>query len=997
MATTGQDPDQTSPVAIKMPELSALRLNVQRCIISLLGKDYEYVLAESTKTLSLQSDAVHGATDALWLGTTKFPRDQGIGHICLDRWRRSRGQRQVPEDTDHYYTDGASPFWYIISDLRQRPELAEQPFIKHAKGLRFYCAVPIRSPSGSVLGSYAVLDDKPRYGISAAEMEFMEDVADTIFGHLEMKRAMIQRKRGDRLIKGLALFNGGKSSLREWWLANYSRQDRGEGQRRRRRSSTEEETRQERADEEFGQTYRSEELDVRGRLQTKPNESGTVPAPPVIFSSAPSAIRDERPRDKSSHDRPNTGSEKRSVDTTNHAHQPTAAGHFTQKKVEGFDLARETKHVYARATNLLRESMNAEGVLIMDADFSHSTEGRKRRYKEGEQESEEATTSTSETSSSSEEDLEGGGSETARGESRTSQHSGINLDPNCSLLGFSTKIKSSVRGFSPSRKHSSLPKTVLDRLLRRYPQGKIFSYYEGGNLSSSSGGEGSAFDMSEATRLHAANVRRKWKSKESRDSTALAELINEPRSVAFIPLWDSNRDRWRSAVFIWNCFPNRFLDIEEDLTYMSAFGNSLMAELARLDAFAADQAKAAFISSVSHELRSPLHGVLVGAEFLHESNLDPYQKEMATAVSMAGKTLLDTINNILDFTKINSFTDVQRRDRRDRDTKRNITFKGADLQEVGVTSSVDLAVLTENVVDTVVTATQFKALEKPGPERARPSLRSISSSSDESSPEDEVQEADPVVVMFEVFPRRSWRVSMSPGSWTRIITNLLGNAFKYTKTGRIEVKLYSKQSKKSGDHTVFLTIEDTGQGISLDYLTHSLYTPFMQENSHAVGTGLGLSIVKQIVDDIGGKIDIESEVGRGTKVTVSLPVPEFQEIASDFESIQVPKQLGRAVKVGFLTPKGKSETQRRERQLLSMATKVCEGWLNCPCSSVTVPPATIPPDVCIMTEEDFSNWSERESDDLRKIDRANQPAIIVLSSAIHSIARRSAEANASRG
>ena len=104
---------------------------------------------------------------------------------------------------------------------------------------------------------------------------------------------------------------------------------------------------------------------------------------------------------------------------------------------------------------------------------------------------------------------------------------------------------------------------------------------------------------------------------------------------------------------------------------------------------------ATFISSVSHELRSPLHGVLAGVELLQESNLNAFQEEMTTTISMAGKTLLDTINNILDFTKINSFTDVQRKDRKDRDFGRSTAFKTADMGEVGVTSSVDLALLTE--------------------------------------------------------------------------------------------------------------------------------------------------------------------------------------------------------------------------------------------------------------------------------------------------------------
>lgn len=86
----------------------------------------------------------------------------------------------------------------------------------------------------------------------------------------------------------------------------------------------------------------------------------------------------------------------------------------------------------------------------------------------------------------------------------------------------------------------------------------------------------------------------------------------------------------------------RFFDEVEVMLYLSAFGHSIAAELVRLETLSADQAKGNFISSVSHELRSPLHGVLAGVELLQDSELTGYQKEMAHMIAMAGRTLLDT-------------------------------------------------------------------------------------------------------------------------------------------------------------------------------------------------------------------------------------------------------------------------------------------------------------------------------------------------------------------
>lgn len=717
-------------------QLGALRLNAQRCIISLVSKDQEIILAESTRTLSLQSDLVHTAEDGLWLGTTSFPREEGMGCIGLRHWKRTTETRGPPPEDDYYYTDGVTRHFHIISDMRRHPALHDRLFVRCAKALRFYASVPIRTPSGSVVGSYAILDDKPRFGVSARDMEFMEDIADTVMGHLEAKRAMVQQQRGDRLVKGLALFNGGKTSLREWWLANYSRQKRGEGQRRRRRSTSEGDLREERADEEFGQTYRVEDLDARGRLKgmannsssTSPDRSGVGddhhtdrPTSDKVKSDKVNSDRvnsDKVNSDKVNSDKVNSdkvNSEQVNGDTPAHPDaaqvaSETIAGAQVRpdpRKSDTFDLPKEIEAVFARASNLMRESLNAEGVLFVDTDFPRSDRQRRGRYKKGDARTAartDAHLSDNETSASSSPPTENEyepetGSTTPMSASsdplnNASSSSNNNVAGPCNLLGFSTKIKSSLRGFRPSQKQSNVPRKLMNRLLRRYPHGKIFNYHNGKSLSSSSAGEasGSATEMNPGPpAVSTARI----KSKEAQDAHALAEYVSEPRSIAFLPLWDDRRDRWRAGVLVWNVAPNRFLDLEEDVTYLAAFGNSLMSELARLEVVAADQAKSTFISSVSHELRSPLHGVLAGVEFLQESDLDPHQQEMATTISMAGKTLLDTINNILDFTKINAFTDSQRNDRKNRDLTRHMSFKSVDVGEVGVTSSVDLAALTE--------------------------------------------------------------------------------------------------------------------------------------------------------------------------------------------------------------------------------------------------------------------------------------------------------------
>ena len=105
--------------------------------------------------------------------------------------------------------------------------------------------------------------------------------------------------------------------------------------------------------------------------------------------------------------------------------------------------------------------------------------------------------------------------------------------------------------------------------------------------------------------------------------------------------------------------------------------------------------------------------------------------------------------------------------------------------------------------------------------------------------------------------------------------NLFGNALKYTKRGFVNITLKtqpSSTSKPSAAHIVTLQVEDSGKGMSENYLKYNVFTPFVQEDQMAVGTGLGLSIVRHLVRDLGGQIDIQSEIRHGTTVTVSVPL-----------------------------------------------------------------------------------------------------------------------------
>lgn len=173
-----------------------------------------------TRTMSLQYDLSDDPKDKLWIGTCSFPRNEGINSEAVNEWRKARRPREAPdEEDDFYYTQGVTPHYLMFSDVRHSKEMEDRQFIKRGAWIRFALSVPLRGAQGSIIGSVLLLDDKPRYGVSAIELSLAEDLSDTIVEHLDSTIVRAQRTRGERFIQGLALFNAGKSSLRDWWLA----------------------------------------------------------------------------------------------------------------------------------------------------------------------------------------------------------------------------------------------------------------------------------------------------------------------------------------------------------------------------------------------------------------------------------------------------------------------------------------------------------------------------------------------------------------------------------------------------------------------------------------------------------------------------------------------------------------------------------------------------------------------------------------------------------
>jgi CheY-like chemotaxis protein len=224
---------------------------------------------------------------------------------------------------------------------------------------------------------------------------------------------------------------------------------------------------------------------------------------------------------------------------------------------------------------------------------------------------------------------------------------------------------------------------------------------------------------------------------------------------------------------------------------------------------------------------------------------------------------------------------------------------------------------------------------------------------------------------------------------------------KYTPRGTISIRLEAADQAGISDETltrVRLIVEDTGSGISESFLANDLFTPFKQEDSHSTGTGLGLNIVKQIADSMGANIHVESEAGKGTKVTVTFDgsFTESKSLkrrsASDKPSVEETWEIGLDHFV-LLSPMSNSE--RPEKPQINAVGKsvlrTCHEWLKSDALAAADFELISGTNVCAVTEEDLlllvkSNRAYLSST-IRKIN-SQGAVLLVLGSSIQALSLR---------
>jgi PAS domain S-box-containing protein len=251
-----------------------------------------------------------------------------------------------------------------------------------------------------------------------------------------------------------------------------------------------------------------------------------------------------------------------------------------------------------------------------------------------------------------------------------------------------------------------------------------------------------------------------------------------------------------------------FLGISKDITESKKLKEEII--IAKEKAEAANLAKSEFLANMTHELRTPLNGIIGFTDLLIKTKLDDDQKKFMNTVYTSANSLLDLINDILDFSKIEA-------------GKLDLNF-----------SEVNLSNLLAQVIDIV----RYKAQEK---------QLDIILHKEENTPN--VIKTDPIRLR-------------------QILINLLGNAIKFTKHGQVEISIKVLETNENEKKTKFLfSVKDTGIGISEEN-QKNIFNAFTQADSSTHrkygGTGLGLSISKKLLGLMNTKLELKSELGKGS-------------------------------------------------------------------------------------------------------------------------------------
>lgn len=804
----------------------------------------------------------------------------------------------------------------VVNDVTTDPEYSAKPYCRPGGAARFYAAVPIRTDRGVNIGVICVIDTKPALPWENRHSKMMRELSRAVTEHLETISLRSNQRRSEKKATGLSTFVEGDAQLVPTFNHPQNNKTRLNGVSKSQRPKVE---------------------DIQSALED--------------LTIKPSSDPVTDPQE------PKNGHESR-ASAVQPAFDDFAVYHDPKRVPE------TPREIFSKAASIVKDSIETDGCAFMNADmleFSNATTSIEWMDDD---------TAIRRPSAFSYNDGE---------DTCTTGSSEDRPRPSCQVLGSSEMETSN----SPQGAHVSLPQALLARMIRRYPKGHIFNFDANGELQPD--------ELSDVSNHHALTNhdhegiqswgyipdRKENKLRiQQREANILREAFPGSRSVAFVPIWDLRKKKWSAGGFIYTYNIKRSFTIDLDLSYLRALGMLAAAEAYKLEALAADKAKTDALGSLSHELRSPLHGAVLSVELLNDTELTIPQQNIVRTIETCCRTLSDTIDHLLEYSKVNK--------PQPQEGKRENQVDGSSLSRTPTLGStakssrkvVELDVLAEEVLESVYAGFNFQhvslaqAAQSTGRRPGHVSIRrmdTMQAIEELQAPAKNQGNLETKIGDVEIFlvidSRPSWGFYTQPGPVRRIIMNLFGNSLKYTNSGLIRVSLEQTSALGADDNDcwVTITVSDTGIGISDDFIENSLFKPFAQENHLSPGTGLGLSFVKQITAQFGGHISVKSQVGKGTTATVRLPMKlgddfhkgacEVRKREEEFET-QTDKLRGLRVKVIDFGDEETGSAGNKIESPCQLVKNMCKDWLGMQVNTGFETPCLLP-DLAIWSEEGF--------------------------------------------
>lgn len=571
-----------------LAQLGVLRLNAMRCIITLVGSKGEYVLAEASATLSLQDDNVHARGDYLIQGEGARKDRSQMGSVLINLLTKAE-QGPVPH--------------IVVDDLRMDERFQGIALVSEYSFTRSLACVPLRSERGIVIGAlfnqscysmllltcyvlgfYCVLGDKPRAGLSTLELQFLKDISITTMQHIEAGRGKQRHDRAEKVLKALTLYLEGANSLQEWTSTQMSSIDSD----------------QTRVPDAIPLDKPQIHFKARGA------KNSAIPEEELVVSSRrASALPPGTPGTPMKHGLP------------------------TRDVLERL-LEVDIRRNFSRASNLLREALDVDGVVFYDATITSFTTSSPAGSPTSPVETKASADKTeqSPTRTSIERSLSESTPPTTSGSvSKASDHPTIyssslrpsitlasNTDPSvdahdingtrlgseatasspvtssrtkselskarvkpsglkmpiatANILGYATRARSSLQDQLDSEYLGPFAGSFLRTLLKRYPNGKVFNIESSSTSKISKNDLQKRNDSTSTDSKTASGTTTQALAVQDEESMSILKITPGGRSVIWYPLWDYDINKWSAGALIWSLSPTRVFNPEDELTYM---------------------------------------------------------------------------------------------------------------------------------------------------------------------------------------------------------------------------------------------------------------------------------------------------------------------------------------------------------------------------------------------------------------------------------------------